>query len=383
MGGHCPPGILSMKEPKPSNETRHVGGAEIETLRRRIDDIDDQILDLLNRRLEAARAIGEIKRDSGITVVDSRREGEIYHRLLNRNRGCLKTASLYRIFRGIIDAGRGVQDTPLSSALPPIYAVFGDPVSHSLSPVMHNSALAQAGLDGLYLAFRVKDIAAAVSGVRGLGIRGVSITIPHKVGVMEYLDQVDALAGEIGAVNTIVNRQGTLCGYNSDCAGAVKALREKTGIRGKAVAVIGAGGAARAVGFGVRQEGGRLIIINRSKEKGESLAADLDCEFKPLSDVRRLPYNIVINATSAGMTPHDTDTPLRDALLEDGMVVMDLVYNPLKTRLLREAENRGCTTIDGVSMFVHQGAVQFELWTGRKAPVEVMRRVVLEELANH
>ncbi|MEJ2169908.1 MAG: shikimate dehydrogenase [Desulfobacterales bacterium] len=356
---------------------------EITALRRRIDDIDNQILDLINRRLAAARDIGKIKAQSGASVVDGRREGQIYRRLSALKSGPLKTGSLYRIFRSIIDAGRGVQNFQTEAGLPPIYAVFGDPVSHSLSPVMHNSAFAQAGLDGLYLAFRVKDIAAAVSGVRGLGMRGVSITIPHKVGVMAYLDQIDALAGEIGAVNTIVNRQGTLCGYNSDCAGAVKALMEKTGIRGKAVAVIGAGGAARAVGFGVRQEGGRLIIINRSKENGESLASDLDCEFKPLSEVRRLPYNIVINATSAGMAPHDTDTPLGDGLLEDGMVVMDLVYNPLKTRLLREAENRGCTIIDGVSMFVHQGAVQFELWTGRKAPVDVMRRVVLEELANH
>jgi shikimate dehydrogenase len=373
--------VANMKKSSDKADRTKDAESAITTLRRRIDDIDDQILELINRRLAAARAIGGIKQDAGIAVVDSRRESEIYHRLLTGNKGALKTASLYRIFKGIIDAGRGVQSTPIGSELPPIYAVFGDPVSHSLSPVMHNSALAHTGLDGLYLAFRVKDIAAAVSGVRGLGIRGVSITIPHKVGVMEYLDQVDTLAGEIGAVNTIVNRQGKLYGYNSDCAGAVKALMEKTGIRGKAVAVIGAGGAARAVGFGVRQEGGRLIIINRSKENGESLAAELDCEFKPLSEVRRLPYHIVINATSAGMTPHDTDSPLSDALLEDGMVVMDLVYNPLKTRLLREAEKRGCIAIDGVAMLVHQGAVQFELWTGRKAPVEVMRKVVLEELA--
>lgn len=369
-----------MKEPKPSNETRPASGVEIETLRRLIDDIDDQILDLINRRLEAARAIGKIKQDAGITVVDSRREGEIYRRLLNRNKGWLKTALLYRIFRGIIDAGRGVQNMPIGSALLPIYAVFGDPVSHSLSPVMHNSAFAQAGLENFYLAFSVKDIAAAVGAVRGLGIRGASITIPHKVGVMKYLDRIDHLAGQIGAVNTIVNRQGTLYGYNSDCAGAVNALKEKTDIRAKTVAVIGAGGAARAVGFGIRQEGGRLTIINRSKESGESLAAGLDCEFKLLSELQRLPYDIVINATSVGMMPHENHTPLNDALLEGGMTVMDLVYNPLKTRLLREAEKRGCTTIDGVAMLVHQGAVQFELWTGTKPPVDVMRKVVLEAL---
>jgi shikimate dehydrogenase len=370
---------------KPTNKENQsdTPGAEIEALRRRIDDIDDQILGLINRRLAAAQAIGRIKRKSGIAVVDKRRESEIYSRLLTRSIGALKSASLYRIFRSIIDSGRDIQKMQFGSELPPIYAVFGDPVSHSLSPVMHNSALAQTGCEGVYLAFRVKDIAAAVRGVRALDIRGVSITIPHKVGVMKYLDQVDALARKIGAVNTIVNRQGALCGYNSDCTGAIKALAEKIGIHGREVAVIGAGGSARAVGFGIRQEGGRLTIINRSKQSGESLAADLDCEFKPLAEVRRLPYSIVINATSAGMTPHETDTPLNAALLEGGMIVMDLVYNPLETRFLREAEKKGCTTIDGVAMLVHQGAVQFELWTGQKAPVDVMRKVVLEALSSH
>jgi shikimate dehydrogenase len=246
---------------------------------------------------------------------------------------------------------------------------------------MHNSALAQAGLDGCYLAFRVKDIAAAVSGMRGLGIRGASITIPHKISVMKYLDQVDSLAADIGAVNTVVNQQGVLHGYNSDCAGAIKALAEKTAITGKDVAVIGAGGGARAVGFGIKQEGGRLTIINRTREKGERLASDLDCEFNLLSEVKQLPYRIIINATSSGMTPHDDSVPLNTDLLEGGSVVMDMVYNPLKTRFLAEAEKNGCTTVDGVSMFVHQGAVQFELWTGEKAPVDVMRRVVLDELA--
>ena len=245
---------------------------------------------------------------------------------------------------------------------------------------MHNSALAQAGLDGCYLAFRVKDIAAAVSGIRGLGVRGASITIPHKISVMKYLDQVDSLAADIGAVNTVVNRRGVLHGYNSDCAGAIKALREKTDIHGKDMAVIGAGGAARAVGFGIKQEGGRLTVINRTREKGENLASDLDCEFKPLSKIKQLPYHIIVNATSAGMTPHDDSVPVDTDLLESGTVIMDMVYNPLRTRLLAEAEKIGCTTVDGVSMFVNQGAVQFELWTGEKAPVDVMRKVVLDEL---
>jgi shikimate dehydrogenase len=371
-----------MKETRPDNNNQNDHKEDIAALRRRIDDIDDQILELISRRLSAAQAIGQVKQQTGITVVDNRRESEIYQRLLFLNRDTLKTGSLYRIFRSIIAAGRDVQNQQSGAGESPIYAVFGDPVGHSLSPVMHNSALAQAGLDGYYLAFRVEDIAAAVNGIRGLGIRGASITIPHKISVMKYLDQVDSPAVEIGAVNTIVNHQGVLHGCNSDCVGAIKALTEKTIINGKEVAVVGAGGGARAVGFGIKQEGGRLTIINRTWERGEKLASDLDCEFKPLGEVKQLPYHIIINATSAGMTPHDDSVPLNADLLEGGMIVMDMVYNPLKTRLLAKAEKIGCTTVDGLAMFVHQGAVQFELWTGKRAPVDIMRRVVLEELQN-
>jgi shikimate dehydrogenase len=197
---------------------------------------------------------------------------------------------------------------------------------------------------------------------------------------MQHLDKVDELAAKIGAVNTIVNRRGFLYGYNSDCTGAVKALKEKTPIEGRDVAVIGAGGAARAIGFGVMQEKGRLTVINRTRPRGEALAEDLNCRFKPLSEIKRLPCQILINATSVGMTPHEDDTPLDTELLEAGMTVMDVVYNPVKTSFLEAAEKKGCITVDGVSMFVYQGGVQFELWTGKKAPVETMRKAVLEEL---
>jgi len=178
----------------------------------------------------------------------------------------------------------------------------------------------------------------------------------------------------------VVNRQGVLHGYNSDCAGAIKALRAKTDINGRDVAVVGAGGGARAVGFGIKQEGGRLTIINRTRQNGEKLASALDCEFKPLSEIKQLPYHIIINATSAGMAPRAESVPLNTDFLASDTVVMDMVYNPLKTRFLAHAEKIGCTTVDGVAMFVNQGAVQFELWTGEKAPVDVMRKVVLDEL---
>jgi shikimate dehydrogenase len=355
---------------------------DIPALRRQIDAIDDQILALINRRLSAARGIGRSKQRIGTTVVDRRRETEIYQRLGSLNNGPLKTGALYSIFGSTIAAGRGIQVSRHPQEASPIYAVFGDPIGHSLSPVMHNSALRHSGLDGVYLAFRVKDIAAAVSGIRGLEIQGVSITIPHKVSVMEYLDKVDGPAAKIGAVNTVVNRQGSLQGYNSDCTGAVKALREKTPIKGRHVAIVGAGGGARAIGFGIIQENGRITIINRSSQNGEKLAKDLDCDFIPLAEATGLPYDIVINTTPVGMTPHDDYSPLKSELLTADTVVMDMVYNPLKTRLIRAAQKAGCLTVEGISMFVHQGAVQFELWTGQKAPVDVMRRAVLDELSD-
>ena len=369
------------KSIRKANQTDNFG-EDIAAHRRRIDDIDDQILELINRRLLSARAIGRIKQRTGTAVVDSRREAEIFQRLLALNKGPLKTGGLYRIFGSTIAAGRGIQDLRRPAAAPPVYAVFGDPVGHSLSPVMHNSALIQTGHDGLYLAFKVKDIAAAVSGIRGLGIRGASITIPHKVSVMHHLDEVDTPAEEIGAVNTIVNCQGVLHGYNTDCPGAVKALLEKIIIKDKQVAIVGAGGGARAIGFGIKREGGRLTVINRSGQRGQQLANDLGCDFKLLAEVKKLCYDIVINATPVGMTPHDDRTPVKPELLEAGTVVMDTVYNPLRTRFLKDAQKVGCRTIDGVSMLVHQGAVQFEMWTSEKAPVKVMRRAVLDELSS-
>lgn len=261
-----------------------------------------------------------------------------------------------------------------------LYCIFGNPVDHSLSPVMHNSAFDAVGYNGIYLAFRVSDIVPAVEGMRALGIKGVSVTIPHKEAVMQCLDDVDEEARRIGAVNTVINRGGALKGYNSDGQGAVRALAEKTGIRGRDVVILGAGGAARAVAYGVKSEGGRPTIVNRTVTRGEGLARELDAPFVPLSDVKKIDAPILINTTSVGMTPRCDDMPVRGDVLEKGMVVMDIVYNPLRTRLLETAHLRGCETIDGAAMLVYQGAVQFELWTGIKAPVEVMRQAVYESL---
>ncbi len=261
-----------------------------------------------------------------------------------------------------------------------VYAILGDPVTHSLSPLMHNRAFSHVGYNGVYAAFWVKEVAGAVTGIRALGIRGASITIPHKVTIMSYLDTIDESAIKIGAVNTVQNREGILYGYNSDCLGAVQALLAKTTIKDKTVWLIGAGGTARAIGFGILSEGGHVTIVNRTKEKGEQLAKDLGADFKPLSENMRVSCHVLINTTPLGMTPHTDASPVSAKQMANDMVVMDAVYNPIRTRLLREAETAGCVTIDGAEMFVFQGAFQFELWTGIAAPIEEMKQTVLEAL---
>ena len=261
-----------------------------------------------------------------------------------------------------------------------LYGLIGNPVAHSLSPLMHNQAFAAAGCNAVYLAFCVSDPAAAIKSIKALNVKGLSVTLPHKVAVMAYLDDIDQTAAGIGAVNTIVHHDGKLIGYNTDCQGAINALQAQTTIEGKTVAIIGAGGAARAIGLGLATVAKRLTILNRSRKSGERLAAGLQAEFLPLDECQPKRYEILINTTPVGMYPDTAATPIAKQALSKDMVVMDIVYNPLHTRLLKNAAAIGCRTITGLDMFVFQGALQFELWTGKSAPVEVMRQTVLEAL---
>ena len=371
-----------------SSEHRKKGGPispALENLRNIIDEIDRLLLDLINKRLTVAKEIGQIKGREKTMIIDTRRETEVLQKLLNLNRdGQLTRNSLLQIFTSIIAASREIQQPQMQKsferAVPALFAVVGNPVSHSISPRMHSCAFSAIGYNGLYLPLEISDIEQAVSGLRTLNFKGASITIPHKESIIDYLDNVDDLARRIGAVNTVVNTHGDLIGYNTDCSGAIGALTDCTTIKDRQVAVIGAGGAARAIGFGVKTEGGRVTILNRSAEKGEKLAGDLDAKFMPLEEVCNINCDILINTTPVGMTPHVDDTCVPGKLLDKHMVVMDIVYNPLKTRLLREAEKIGCTTIDGLSMFVYQGAGQFKLWTGLDAPVGMMRMAALAGL---
>ncbi len=245
---------------------------------------------------------------------------------------------------------------------------------------MHNAAFCGCGVNGVYVAFDVTDLPAAMAGMRALNMAGMSVTIPHKVAVMALLDEVEPAARRIGAVNTIVNQAGRLIGFNSDSPGAVAALLEKTPLEGRRVAVIGAGGAARAVAHGVERHGGRLTVVNRSEASGRRLADALGAAFVPLNGFHGDGIDVLINTTSVGMTPQTDRMPVADDCLRAGTTVMDIVYNPLETRLLRTARAAGCTVVDGAAMFVHQGALQFERWTGRPAPLALMRQTVLAAL---
>ncbi len=248
---------------------------------------------------------------------------------------------------------------------------------------MHNAAFEREGLNYVYLAFRVSDVEGAVRAVRALDIRGLSVTVPHKLAVIPFLDEIDPVARAIGAVNTIVNDGGRLKGYNTDWTGFLRSLEPHAPVRGRRIALLGAGGAARAIAFGLKERGASMTILNRAEEIGmaERLAAEIGC---PYGDLGRLEAvaeaDIVINATSVGMAPLEDRTIIDTALLRPEQVVYDVVYNPLETRFLREARARGCRAIPGYEMLALQGAEQFELWTGRPAPEELMKSVLLERL---
>ncbi len=279
-----------------------------------------------------------------------------------------------------------------------ICGVIGDPIKHTMSPVMHNAAFEKLELDYLYIPFRVKkeELGKAIEGMKAMNIRGLNVTIPHKVAVIQFLDELDPLAEKIGAVNTIVNNNGVLKGYNTDAAGFLQALLEK-GVepRGKEVAVLGAGGASRAISFILADRGVNLVILNRRLELdwAEELAGKLSKIFK--KEVKALELveknlvavlekaDILVNATSVGMSPNIDEKPVASSLLKPGLIVFDLVYNPLKTRLLRDAEQAGAKTIGGLDMLVWQGALAFEQWTGLKAPVEVMKKAAINVLEEY
>lgn len=271
-----------------------------------------------------------------------------------------------------------------------MYGVFGDPVKHSKSPLMLNRAFQENGINAAYTAFHVTPdkLEAAVLGIKALGFGGVNVTIPHKLEVMRYLDHIDEGASMIGAVNTIVNRDGQLIGYNTDGIGYVRSLKEETGfqVQGSKILLIGAGGAARGVAYALAKESPSIIyIVNRSKERAEQLSKDIgrmvECvcvDQWELSNISQM--DCIVNTTSVGMHPNIDELPIKPVWMSnwlgDHTIVSDLVYNPLQTLYLKTAVELGAKTHSGLGMFVYQGAYAFEYWTGQQAPVAVMRDVV-------
>ncbi len=248
------------------------------------------------------------------------------------------------------------------------------PAGHTRSPAMHNAAFEALGIDARYLAFDVPPAAlcAALAGARALGIRQLAVSIPHKQAVMEHLDEVEETARRIGAVNTVTREGERLVGANTDWIGAVRALERERKLSGTRAVVLGAGGTARAVVFGLRERGARVTILNRSVDKAERLAADLDAVGAgPLAALGDTPCDVLVNTTSVGLRDADASS-VPAVALPRGALVMDAVYDPPETRLLRDAVEAGCTTIGGKWMLVAQAAEQLRLWTGAEPPLERM-----------
>jgi len=270
------------------------------------------------------------------------------------------------------------------SAKTKICLIIGDPVEHSLSPAMHNAGYEALGIDNqfVYLGAKVKidDVEVAVQSMRKMGIHGLTCTIPHKVKVMKFLDEIDEIARRIGAVNTVLNQNGKLIGFNTDWQGAVIPLERITVLSDKKVLVLGAGGAARAVVFGLLKRGAKVKIFNRTKEKAINLAREFNCQTTNLNNESEIKdFDIIFNTTSVGMKPLKNETPISTKFITNKQIVFDVVYVPFETKLLREAKKRGATIIHGAEMLLHQGTAQFEIYTDHKAPEEVMKKILYEK----
>ncbi len=261
-----------------------------------------------------------------------------------------------------------------------VYGVVGDPIGHSLSPLLHNTGFHARHMDAVYLPFLVKDLSDFVKNVGTMGISGFSVTIPHKHAILRYLDDCDPLAAQIGAVNTVVVRGGEkLYGYNTDFVGVLRAIEGRMSLAGSRFLILGAGGAARAVAFALAWAGSVVSVCARKPSRARALARDVGGEAVPRSGLKHEFFDAIVNATPVGMFPRAGISPLGPDELNCRMV-MDLIYRPQETRLLHIAKRRKISVISGVEMFLAQGTAQWEIWTGMRAPEAAMRHVVLEAL---
>ncbi|MBW2287454.1 MAG: shikimate dehydrogenase [Deltaproteobacteria bacterium] len=268
---------------------------------------------------------------------------------------------------------RPKQEVRRISARTELCGIVLHPAGHTRSPAMHNAAFAEAGIDAVYLAFDVHpdQLEDALVAARALGVRQLAVSLPHKEAVLAHLDEVETCARAIGAVNTVTLRDGRLVGTNTDWIGAVHALERNVELAGARVIVLGAGGTARALVYGLVERGALVTVLNRTPERAQVLADDLGAVGAgPLRDLAQTPHEVLVNTTSVGLRTDDSPVPAADLLAES--LVMDVVYDPEETRLLRDARTRGASTITGKWMLVYQAAEQFRDWTGREAPLDVM-----------
>lgn len=267
-----------------------------------------------------------------------------------------------------------------------IYGVAADPVAHSMSPAIHNAAFAELELDAVYLPFRVKQPRTFLDGYERIGLQGLSVTIPHKQAMVGLMDEVDELTSRVGALNTVHISNGRRLGYNTDIAAALQSIESAADRAGLpslencTALVVGAGGAGRAIAYGLAPRVARLIIANRTLSRAERLAAELNAESCGLDLMTQHRPDVLINATSVGMSPRTDESPVPAEMLRPDMAVFDSIYNPIETRLLSEARRAGSTTASGLEWFVNQGAAQLEIWTGREAPRDLMTEVVRRQL---
>jgi 3-dehydroquinate dehydratase/shikimate dehydrogenase len=262
-----------------------------------------------------------------------------------------------------------------------VYGVIGDPIGHSLSPLLHNTAFHARKINAVFVPFLVHDLRDFLPGIESFGVAGFAVTIPHKEKILRYLDDCDPLAARIGAVNTVVIRgPGRLYGYNTDYVGVLRSLESRMHLAGSRVLLVGAGGAARAAAFALVQAGSIVCLCARSPERARSLARAAGAQVVARDGLTREYFDAIVNCTPIGMQPQ-AGSPLTMAEL-NCRVVMDMVYRPRETELLRIARKKGIDTISGVEMFLAQGVAQYEIWTGERAPEMAMRGAITNILSN-
>ena len=278
-----------------------------------------------------------------------------------------------------VDDMRGIYRAEKLDRRTRVYGVIGNPISHSLSPLMHNAAFASRHVNAVLLPFLVDDLKDFLAALPKLGVKGFAVTIPHKQAIIAHLDGCDPLAAKIGAVNTVVVRgNGSLYGYNTDYVGVLRALSSRVELKGSRVLLLGAGGAARAAAFALVEAGAIVNICARRDAQSKALARDADCESISRSKVKGEFFDAIVNSTPLGLRESDA-APLRAGEL-NCRVVMDMIYRPMRTKLLKLADRRGIETVSGAEMFIAQGIAQWEIWMGERAPAEIMRRVTLAAL---